>query len=162
MRKYSKKEFFFTALVVSFFSLILLLFVSFISSSIKYYPSCATFYSEKNVSFKYEFDNFDKIHRKLALVKKYSGDEIVEYSSENVTVNWSKGVVLWVNVCTKNENSDDWLIVSEEIRKIFLRNMNVKIHMIIRPLADRCNKYEKKEYSIFDDFEKIKKDFRCY
>jgi len=107
------------AVLVAFVAIVAL---SWLSITIKSFPSCLTYQSDESAQLdgllQASFGNYLMVHG-FEAASSESGE--ITWNSRAVFVQWSSGSKLWLNVCSKNEESMDWLAVAQDLQELSLR-----------------------------------------
>lgn len=111
--------------------------VSWLSIAVKSYPSCLTYQSNENAQLdgllKASFGDYLVAHGFKA-VSSESG--AIKWDSRSAFVQWSGG---WLNVCTRSEESMDWLEVAHDLQQISLRaHWSPSAYLHLNPNITAC------------------------
>jgi hypothetical protein len=103
-------------------ALVVLVALSWLSVTIKRFPSCLTYQSEGNARLAGLLrTSFGDYLAANGFEAASSGSEEVTWGSRATYVLWSSGSTLYLSVCTKNEESSDWLAVAQDLQELALR-----------------------------------------
>jgi hypothetical protein len=123
--------------------------------SIKSYPSCLTYQSNENAQvdglLKVSFGEYLATHGFEAVSSK---SDVIKWDSHSASVQWSGG---WLNVCTRNEDSTNWLIVAHDLQEISLRiHWSPKTYLHVNPDITGCKAGNGMQLDYPVDFKKIR------
>jgi hypothetical protein len=108
--------------IVVLVSLVAVVALSWLSVTIKSFPSCLTYQSEGNAQLagllRASFGDYLTAN---GFTAASSGSEEVTWGSRATYVLWSSGSKLYLSVCTKNEESSNWLAVAQDLQELALR-----------------------------------------
>ncbi|WP_162600532.1 hypothetical protein [Massilia sp. WG5] len=139
------------AVVVAFAAIVT---VGWLSIAITSYPSCLTYQSNENAQLdgllKASFGDYLVAHGFRA-VSSESG--AINWDSRSAFVQWSGG---WLNVCTRNEESMDWLNVAHDLQQISLRaHWSPEAYLHVNPDITSCKTGNGMPLDFPIDFKKI-------
>jgi hypothetical protein len=128
--------------------------VSWLSITIKSYPSCLSYQSNENAQLdrllKGSFGHYLVAHGFKAVS---SESDPIKWDSRSVSVQWSSG---WLNVCTRNEESAEWLNVAHDLQQISLgAHWSPEAYLHVNPDITACKTGNGTPLGFPIDFKKI-------
>jgi hypothetical protein len=91
--------------------------LTWLSIAIKSYPSCLTYQSAGNVQLGQQLRaSFSAYLAEKGFSASVSGDDVT-WDSRATFIQWGSDPTLWLNVCTKNEESSEWIAIAQDLQK---------------------------------------------
>jgi hypothetical protein len=101
-------------------ALVALVALSWLSITIRSYPSCLTYQSDGNLQLGQQLRaSFSTYLAAKGFSASVSGDDVT-WDSRATFIQWGSDPTLWLNVCTKNEASSDWIAIAQDLQKLAL------------------------------------------
>jgi len=113
--------------------------LTWLSIAIKSYPSCFTYESDGNVRLGQQLrTSFSTYLAAKGFAASVSGDDVT-WDSRAAFVLWSGDPKLWLTVCTRNEESSDWIAVAQDLQKLALpAHWTFKAWLALSPDVTGC------------------------
>lgn len=101
-------------------ALVAIVGLTWLSITIKSVPSCLTYQSDGNVQLGQQLRaSFGTYLAAKGFSASVSGDDVT-WDSRATFIQWGSDPKLWLTVCTKNEESSDWIAIAQDLQKLAL------------------------------------------
>lgn len=114
--------------------------VIWLSTSVERFPSCLTFHSgtANSVDEKFEVSLSEYFGKRNFRTDFYEKGH-VRWESAETRVQWRAGAKNWLNICTRDEEAEEWLSIAKDVQDISLRNRwGAQAHLSLNPELTSC------------------------
>jgi len=148
----------FLAGVAALTALVASVALSWLSIAIKSSPSCLTYQSDGNVQLGRQLRaSFSDYLAANGFAASSSGEEVT-WDSRATFVSWSSDSKLWLTVCTKTEESLDWIAVVQDLQKLALpAHWAFEAWLVLNPDVTGCRSGNDLQLEYPVDFKKMGK-----